>query len=80
MPGGEPLSAHSLGEALGRYSGRMARRRGPDRWFFDVWSHLYDAPIVQRLAYLSDVAERQLVLPMLLVFRRTTALFVIVSN
>ena len=30
---------------------RMAARRGPDRWFFDVWSHFYDAPLVQRLTY-----------------------------
>jgi ubiquinone/menaquinone biosynthesis C-methylase UbiE len=29
----------------------MAVRRGPDRWFFDVWSHFYDAPLVQRLTY-----------------------------
>ncbi len=29
----------------------MAERRGPDRWFFDVWSRFYDAPLVQRLTY-----------------------------
>jgi ubiquinone/menaquinone biosynthesis C-methylase UbiE len=25
--------------------------RGPDRWLFDLWSHFYDAPVVQRLTY-----------------------------
>ena len=29
----------------------MAPRRGPDRWFFDLWSHFYDAPLVQRMTY-----------------------------
>lgn len=29
----------------------MAQRPGPDRWFFDVWSRFYDAPLVQRLTY-----------------------------
>ncbi|MDJ0848009.1 MAG: methyltransferase domain-containing protein [Myxococcota bacterium] len=29
----------------------MTRRRGPDRWFFDVWSRFYDAPLVQRFTY-----------------------------
>jgi len=29
----------------------MAERGGPDRWFFDVWSKFYDAPLVQRLTY-----------------------------
>ena len=29
----------------------MAERRGPDRWFFDIWSRFYDAPLVQRLTY-----------------------------
>jgi ubiquinone/menaquinone biosynthesis C-methylase UbiE len=29
----------------------MARRPGPDRRFFDVWSLFYDAPLVQRLTY-----------------------------
>ena len=29
----------------------MAERGGPDRWFFDVWSRFYDAPLVQRLTY-----------------------------
>ena len=29
----------------------MAERRGPNRWFFDTWSHFYDAPLVQRLTY-----------------------------
>jgi SAM-dependent methyltransferase len=26
-------------------------QRGPDRWFFDLWSRFYDAPLVQRLTY-----------------------------
>jgi len=30
---------------------RMARPRGPNRWFFDLWSRFYDAPLVQRLTY-----------------------------
>jgi SAM-dependent methyltransferase len=25
--------------------------RGPDRWFFDLWSWFYDIPVVQRAAY-----------------------------
>lgn len=29
----------------------MAQRRGPDRWFFDLWSRVYDAPLVQLLSY-----------------------------
>jgi ubiquinone/menaquinone biosynthesis C-methylase UbiE len=29
----------------------VSERRGPDRWFFDVWSRFYDAPLVQRLTY-----------------------------
>lgn len=29
----------------------MAESRGPDRWFFDIWSRFYDAPLVQRLTY-----------------------------
>jgi ubiquinone/menaquinone biosynthesis C-methylase UbiE len=29
----------------------MARPRGPDRRFFDLWSLSYDAPLVQRLTY-----------------------------
>ncbi|NNL64899.1 MAG: class I SAM-dependent methyltransferase [Myxococcales bacterium] len=29
----------------------MTEPRGPDRWFFDVWSRFYDLPIVQRLTY-----------------------------
>lgn len=29
----------------------MATRPGPDRWFFDLWSRFYDAPLVQRLTY-----------------------------
>ena len=29
----------------------MAKRPGPDRWFFDIWSRFYDAPLVQRLTY-----------------------------
>ena len=29
----------------------MADRRGPDQLFFDLWSRVYDAPLVQRLAY-----------------------------
>lgn len=29
----------------------MARRDGPDPWFFDVWSRFYDLPLVQRLTY-----------------------------
>jgi SAM-dependent methyltransferase len=29
----------------------MAEHRGPDRWFFDIWSRFYDAPLVQRLTY-----------------------------
>lgn len=32
----------------------MAERRGPDRWFFDVWSRVYDAPWVQRLTYRAE--------------------------
>jgi ubiquinone/menaquinone biosynthesis C-methylase UbiE len=24
---------------------------GPDRWFFDLWSRVYDLPLVQRLTY-----------------------------
>ena len=29
----------------------MSERHGPNRWFFDVWSRFYDAPLVQRLTY-----------------------------
>jgi len=29
----------------------MSEGRGPNRWFFDVWSRFYDAPLVQRLTY-----------------------------
>jgi SAM-dependent methyltransferase len=29
----------------------MRNRLGPDRWFFDLWSRFYDAPLVQRLTY-----------------------------
>jgi ubiquinone/menaquinone biosynthesis C-methylase UbiE len=29
----------------------MAPRPGPNRWFFDLWSRFYDAPLVQRLTY-----------------------------
>lgn len=29
----------------------MPRQRGPHRRFFDLWSHFYDAPLVQRLTY-----------------------------
>lgn len=29
----------------------MAGRRGPDRRLFDLWSHFYDLPLVQRLTY-----------------------------
>lgn len=29
----------------------MSERGGPDRWFFDLWSRFYDAPLVQRLTY-----------------------------
>lgn len=29
----------------------MANPSGPDRWFFDLWSRFYDAPLVQRLTY-----------------------------
>ncbi|MBW2244449.1 MAG: methyltransferase domain-containing protein [Deltaproteobacteria bacterium] len=29
----------------------MAKHRGPDRRFFDLWSLSYDAPLVQRLTY-----------------------------
>jgi ubiquinone/menaquinone biosynthesis C-methylase UbiE len=32
----------------------MAERRGPDRWLFDVWSRVYDAPWVQRLTYRAE--------------------------
>jgi len=28
-----------------------SRRRRPDRWLFDLWSRVYDAPWVQRLTY-----------------------------
>jgi len=29
----------------------MPQSRGPDRWFFDLWSHVYDTALVQHLAY-----------------------------
>jgi len=29
----------------------MSSGTGPDRWFFDLWSRVYDAPLVQRLTY-----------------------------
>lgn len=29
----------------------MSDARGPDRWFFDVWSRFYDLPLVQRVTY-----------------------------
>ena len=29
----------------------MRAGRGPDRRFFDLWSHIYDWPLVQRLTY-----------------------------
>jgi ubiquinone/menaquinone biosynthesis C-methylase UbiE len=29
----------------------MPERRGPNQWFFDLWSRVYDAPVVQRLTY-----------------------------
>jgi ubiquinone/menaquinone biosynthesis C-methylase UbiE len=38
----------------------MAARPGPQRWFFDLWSRVYDLPIVQRTAYrpIHDVVLR----------------------
>ena len=29
----------------------MSERRGPNRWFFDLWSRFYDARAIQRLTY-----------------------------
>ena len=29
----------------------MTERPGPQQWFFDLWSRVYDAPLVQRLTY-----------------------------
>jgi len=29
----------------------MSERVGPHRWFFDLWSFVYDAPLVQRFTY-----------------------------
>jgi ubiquinone/menaquinone biosynthesis C-methylase UbiE len=29
----------------------MLASRGPSRWFFDIWSRVYDRPLVQRLTY-----------------------------
>jgi ubiquinone/menaquinone biosynthesis C-methylase UbiE len=29
----------------------VARRNGPDPWLFDLWSRIYDLPLVQRLTY-----------------------------
>jgi len=33
------------------YASRVARLRGPDQKFFDLWSRFYDAPLVQRITY-----------------------------
>jgi ubiquinone/menaquinone biosynthesis C-methylase UbiE len=40
----------------------MSDRPGPNQWFFDVWSRVYDAPIVQRLTYrpVQDAVMREL--------------------
>jgi ubiquinone/menaquinone biosynthesis C-methylase UbiE len=40
----------------------MAERRGPNQWFFDLWSRVYDAPFVQRLTYrpVQDAVMREL--------------------
>jgi SAM-dependent methyltransferase len=37
--------------ASGPYARGVARTRGPDAGFFDLWSHFYDAAIVQRVTY-----------------------------
>jgi len=29
----------------------VVAERGPNRWFFDVWSRIYDLPLVQRATY-----------------------------
>ena len=29
----------------------MTERPGPQQWFFDLWSRVYDAPVVQQLTY-----------------------------
>lgn len=33
------------------YAPPMADAPGPNPWFFDLWSHFYDAPLVQRVTY-----------------------------
>ncbi|MFQ5415661.1 MAG: class I SAM-dependent methyltransferase [Myxococcota bacterium] len=40
----------------------MADRGGPNLWFFDLWSRVYDAPLVQRLTYrpVQDAVLRRL--------------------
>ena len=35
-----------------RYTHAMSREpTGPARWFFDLWAHVYDAELVQRVVY-----------------------------
>jgi len=40
----------------------MAESKGPDPWFFDLWSRFYDAALVQRLTYrpVQDAVMREL--------------------
>jgi ubiquinone/menaquinone biosynthesis C-methylase UbiE len=40
----------------------MTERSGPNQWFFDLWSRVYDAPVVQRLTYrpVQDAVMREL--------------------
>jgi ubiquinone/menaquinone biosynthesis C-methylase UbiE len=40
----------------------MPDRSGPNQWFFDLWSRVYDAPVVQRLTYrpVQDAVMREL--------------------
>jgi ubiquinone/menaquinone biosynthesis C-methylase UbiE len=46
---GRPLAAYP--EMATRDRPSAASEPGPNRWFFDVWSWIYDFPLVQRAAY-----------------------------
>jgi SAM-dependent methyltransferase len=50
------LIASAPGRKLGRVAER-SDRRGPDRWLFDLWSRVYDAPWAQRLTYRPEQDE-----------------------
>jgi len=45
------MAGPSQRSSLSVYTSPMVDRRGPDQLFFDLWSRVYDAPLVQRLTY-----------------------------